>query len=130
MNKISNIIVVIGALIIVYFIVQKNLSPHTIAHTKIKNIEDLRPELEEIFNIKTESFPEEGVLKINIARKDIKVLSHDWQLDPFMGLSSWIAFQAGTKKNIDIMAMGDLVLFEDEVNIAINTAIDNGIQVT
>jgi hypothetical protein len=45
-----------------------------------------------------------------------------------MGLTSWAAFLAG--KKADTMVMGDLVLFEDEVNPVMSAALDNGLEVT
>jgi hypothetical protein len=47
-----------------------------------------------------------------------------------MGLTSWAAFVPGEKGGIEAMVMGDLVLFEDEVNIAMSAALDNGLGVT
>jgi hypothetical protein len=49
-------------------------------------------------------------------------------MPPFMGLTSWAAFKTGVKE--DTMAMGDLVLFQDEVNAAMSAALDNGLNVT
>ena len=51
-------------------------------------------------------------------------------MKPFMGITSWIAFQKGVKEGIEIMVMGDLVLFEDEVNSAISIALENSVEVT
>src|SRR5262249_8168629 len=44
------------------------------------------------------------------------------------GFTSWAAFQAG--KASTCMVMGDLVLFEDEVNAAMSAALDAGLAVT
>jgi rhodanese-related sulfurtransferase len=52
----------------------------------------------------------------------------EWKMPPFMGLTSWAAFLAG--KKADAMVMGDLVLFEDEVNPVMRVALDAGLQVT
>src|SRR5205814_265196 len=46
---------------------------------------------------------------------------------PFMGLGTWAAFQNG---HDGAMLMGDTVLFEDEVNPAIDAAFANGLEVT
>jgi hypothetical protein len=45
-----------------------------------------------------------------------------------MGLTSWAAFMEGTKT--EAMVMGDLVLFEDEVNPVMSAALQNGLSVT
>ena len=71
---------------------------------------------------------EEGVFKVSAPRNDIKVSVDRWQMPPFMGLTSWAAFKPGMKE--DAMVMGDLVLFQDEVNAAMSAALDNGLSVT
>lgn len=70
----------------------------------------------------------EKVFKISFPRTDVKVSVNGSQLDPFMGLTSWIAF---TPTNDDhFLMMGDLVLFEDEVNPVMSTLFENNIDVT
>jgi hypothetical protein len=49
-------------------------------------------------------------------------------MPPFMGLTSWAAFTAA--KDQPTMVMGDLVLFQDEVNSVMSAALDNGLSVT
>jgi hypothetical protein len=71
---------------------------------------------------------EEGVFKVSAPRNDVKVSVDKWQMPPFMGLTSWAAFKSGMKE--DAMVMGDLVLFQDEVNAAISAALDNDLKVT
>ena len=46
----------------------------------------------------------------------------------FYGLDPWAAFQPSMK--VGAMVMGDLVLFQDEVNPVMTAALDNGLQVT
>jgi hypothetical protein len=71
---------------------------------------------------------EEAVFKVSAPRTDVKVSVDKWQMPPFMGLTSWAAFKPGMKE--DTMVMGDLVLFQDEVNAAMSAALDNGLNVT
>ncbi len=71
---------------------------------------------------------EEGVFKVTSPRNDVKVSVDKWQMPPFMGLTSWAAFTAG--KEQPTMVMGDLVLFQDEVNSVMSAALDNGLSVT
>jgi hypothetical protein len=71
---------------------------------------------------------EEGVFKVSAPRNDVKVSVDKWQMPPFMGLTSWAAFKPGMKE--EAMVMGDLVLFQDEVNVAMSAALDNGLNVT
>ena len=67
---------------------------------------------------------EERVFKITFPRTDVPVEVDGWKMKPFMGLTSWAAFRKGVEK--ESIVMGDLVLFEDEVNpvmsIALKTA--------
>ena len=70
----------------------------------------------------------EGVFKIFAPRNDVVITVDQWSMPSFMGLTSWAAFSAG--KKADAMVMGDLVLFEDEVNPVMSAALANGLQVT
>jgi hypothetical protein len=45
-----------------------------------------------------------------------------------MGLTSWATFMEGGQA--DAMVMGDMVLFEDEVNPVMSAALENGLEVT
>lgn len=69
----------------------------------------------------------EKVFKASFPRTDIKVSVDQVFLDPFMGLTSWAAF---TPMNDKFMMMGDLVLFQDEVNPVLSILLDNGLEVT
>src|SRR5262245_62027766 len=71
---------------------------------------------------------EEGVFKVSFPRTDVKVIADGWAMKPFMGLTSWAAFQKGKKGQT--MVMGDLVLFEDEVNPVMSAALGNSLDVT
>src|SRR5215467_12195658 len=80
-------------------------------------------QIEQITGVKGAFNKEEGVFKITAARNDVKVSVDGWTMPPFMGLGSWAAF---TESKSGAMVMGDTVLFEDEVNPAMSTALDNG----
>ncbi|NUM55146.1 MAG: DUF1259 domain-containing protein [Candidatus Hydrogenedentes bacterium] len=71
---------------------------------------------------------EEGVFKVTYPRKDVTVRVDGTVLPPFMGLTSWAAFKEGEKAQA--MVMGDMVLFQDEVNPAMSAALENGLAVT
>src|SRR5215213_3399503 len=71
---------------------------------------------------------EEGVFKVTYPRGDITVTVDGTTLPPFMGLTSWAAFMSGTDE--EAMVMGDIVLFQDEVNPVMSVALDNGLAVT
>jgi hypothetical protein len=78
---------------------------------------------------KPEKSPD-GVVKASFPRKDVEVAVDGWKMPPFMGLTSWVAFTAGRKGVADAMIMGDLVLFEDEVNPVMSVLLEHGVQVT
>lgn len=71
---------------------------------------------------------DEGVFKVSFPRSDIKVAVDGVTLPPFMGLTSWAAFMPGMKA--PAMVMGDMVLFQDEVNPAMSVALEGGLAVT
>ena len=84
--------------------------------------------IEQITHLKGKWNAEEAVFKVSQPRIDVKVSVDQWQMPPFMGLTSWAAFKAGMKE--DAMVMGDLVLFQDEVNPVMSVLFDNGVEVT
>jgi len=72
----------------------------------------------------------DGVVKASFPRQDVDVTVDGWKMPPFMGLTSWAAFSPGRLGVADAMVMGDLVLFEDEVNRVMSKLLDGGVQVT
>ncbi|MGE0378571.1 MAG: DUF1259 domain-containing protein, partial [Planctomycetaceae bacterium] len=84
--------------------------------------------IEEVAGAKGTLNKDEGVFKVSYPRTDIKVSIDGTTLPPFMGLTSWAAFMSGMKE--EAMVMGDMVLFQDEVNPAMSAALDNGLAVT
>lgn len=84
--------------------------------------------IEQITELKGTWSASEGVFKVSQPRNDVAVKVDEWKMPPFMGLTSWAAFIAGNKA--DAMVMGDLVLFEDEVNPVMSAAFANGLEVT
>jgi len=70
----------------------------------------------------------EGVFKVTSPRTDVKVSVDGWAMPPFMGLTSWAGFVDGKKE--EAMVMGDLVLFQDEVNTVMSALFESGIKVT
>lgn len=83
--------------------------------------------IDQLTGLKGKMNQAEGVYKVTFPRDDVKVSVAGWQMPPFMGLGTWAAFQGTNDK---AMMMGDTVLFEDEVNPAMSTALDNGLSVT
>jgi hypothetical protein len=78
---------------------------------------------------KPEKSPD-GAVKASFPRKDVNVVVDGWKMPAFMGLTSWAAFSPGRKGVAEAMVMGDLVLFEDEVNPVMSKLLDARLQVT
>jgi hypothetical protein len=72
----------------------------------------------------------DGVVKASFPRKDVEVAVDGWKVAPFMGLTSWVAFTPGRKGVAEAMIMGDLVLFEDEINPVMSALFEHNLQVT
>jgi len=70
----------------------------------------------------------ERVYKVPFPRTDVPVSVDGWPLPPFMGLTSWVAFESAG--GAQVMMMGDLVLFQDEVQDALGALLDTGAEVT
>lgn len=85
-------------------------------------------EFEKITGLKGTYNRSEKVFKASFPRTDVKVSVNGWPLDPFMGLTSWAAFSP--MSNNHFMVMGDLVLFEDEVNSVMSTLFESDLNVT
>jgi hypothetical protein len=71
---------------------------------------------------------QEAVFKVSLPRTDVKVTVDGGSMPPFMGLTSWAAFTETRASNA--MVMGDLVLFQDEVNPVMSVALGDGLSVT
>ena len=84
--------------------------------------------IEQATGLKGTFSKEENVFKVSKPRSDIKIVVDGWTMPPFMGLTSWAAFTPA--HDGQTMMMGDTVLLEDEVNPAISTALDGGLEVT
>ncbi|MEY2518533.1 MAG: hypothetical protein QOF24_292 [Verrucomicrobiota bacterium] len=70
----------------------------------------------------------ENVFKVSAPRDDVKVSVEAMPMAPFLGLTSWAAFTE--MKPGSAMVMGDIVLFQDEVNPAMSAAFNGGLEVT
>ena len=75
----------------------------------------------------TATTTDDGVVRIAWARTDVPVRVDNMPLKPFAGLGSWAAF---TRAPHGAMAMGDTVVFEDEVTPAMDAAFEHGLEVT
>jgi hypothetical protein len=70
----------------------------------------------------------EKVLKVNIPRNDLKVTVAGVQTPTPFGFGGWVAMTKGDG-GLDV-AMGDLVLLEDEVNPVMSALLEHGLEVT
>jgi len=84
--------------------------------------------IEQLTGIKGAWNAAEGVFKVAQPRTDLPVSVDGWTMPPFMGLTSWAGFIAGTRS--EAMVAGDLVLMEDEVNPVMSALLDAGLSVT
>src|SRR5438552_11335464 len=69
----------------------------------------------------------DDVLKLSVPRKDLRIVVDGFEIIPFMGLTSWVAFRKGPHHTT---LMGDIVLLEDEIAGAVSAAIESGLYVT
>jgi hypothetical protein len=69
----------------------------------------------------------DGVVRVAWPRTDVAVTVDGMPLKPFAGLGSWGAF---TPTAHGAMVMGDTVVFQDEVDAAMDAAFANGLEVT
>lgn len=70
---------------------------------------------------------DDGVVRIGWSRNDVEVTVDGMPLPPAAGLGSWAAFIA---TDTGAMVMGDTVVFQDEVDAAMDAAFANGLEVT
>jgi hypothetical protein len=68
-----------------------------------------------------------GVYRVGLPRTDLKVKVDNVEVKPGFALGSWLAFE---KMGNEVMAMGDLVLLDTEINPVMSKLLDAGIQVT
>jgi hypothetical protein len=84
--------------------------------------------IESITGLKGVLNEKENTFKVSKPRNDVAISVDQARLAPFMGFTSWAAFTPGMKDRT--MVMGDMVLFEDEVNPVMSAALDKGLEVT
>jgi hypothetical protein len=97
-----------------------------VAHAQQKSVAG--DEIDRITGARGTLNKDENVYKVSFPRDDVKVSVDGVKMPPFMGLTSWAAFKPGMKEQA--MVMGDIVLFQDEVNSAMSAAFDAGLSVT
>ena len=83
--------------------------------------------IEQLTGLKGQWNEKEGVFKVQVPRSDLAVTAAGAKLTPPLGLTAWAAF---TKAGTHTVVMGDMVLTEDQVNPAMDAALQNGLEVT
>jgi len=96
---------------------QPSDSPATLDTAKIEQLTGVKGKLDKA----------ESVFKISHPRTDLNTTVAGVKMLPEMGLTSWVGFQSVGDQ---VMAMGDIVLLEDQVNPVLSAALDNGLEVT
>ena len=69
----------------------------------------------------------DGVVKVTWARDAVPVTVDGMPFAPSAGLTTWAAFQG---MGSGAMVMGDTVVFEDEVDAAMDAAFAHGLEIT
>jgi uncharacterized protein DUF1259 len=87
-----------------------------------------RAQIDQITGAKGAYTAAEDTHRVSFPRTDVKVRVDGWPMQPFMGITSWAAFTAAPDGQV--IAMGDLTLFEDEVNPVMSALLDSGLEVT
>jgi hypothetical protein len=83
--------------------------------------------IEQVTGLKGQWNEKEGVFRLQVPRSDLSVLAAGTKITPPLGLTAWAAF---TKAGAHAVVMGDIVLTEDQVNLAMDAALQNGLEVT
>jgi Domain of Unknown Function (DUF1259) len=69
----------------------------------------------------------DGVLKVSVPRNEVRVILDGFEIIPFMGLTSWVAFCQGPHH---ATLMGDIIVLEDEIKDAMAAVIQAHLYVT
>lgn len=88
---------------------------------------DTLAKIESLTDAKGEFIEKEGVYKVGFPRSDLKVNVSGVKMSPAMGLGVWASFK--TDGNTAIV-MGDTVMTDDQVNLVLSAALENGLEVT
>lgn len=83
--------------------------------------------IEQLTGLKGKLNEKENVFKVSYPRMDIDLTVAGAKVTPPFGTTAWVAF---TPAMGGVMAMGDLVMTEDQVNAVMSEALNDGLQVT
>lgn len=85
-------------------------------------------DFESLTGLKGQYDESKKVFSVKWPRDDVKIIVNGITMDPFMGLTSWVAFKP--LNDNESMIMGDLVLLQDEVNPVLSTLLKENFSVT
>src|SRR6266513_899850 len=78
-------------------------------------------QIDQLTGLKGKLNEKEGAYKISFTREDVTVFVDGWKIQAFMGLSTWAPLTKATHR--EAMVMGDSVVLEVEVNLAMFVAL-------
>lgn len=84
-------------------------------------------QIENLTGAKGEFEGESGLIKVTVPHTELKVNSMGVKLTPALGLASEISFQPLAS---EVEMTGKVILFEDQVNFALKTALDHDLNIT
>ncbi len=90
--------------------------------------EQQRARIDELTAAKGAYTAAEDVHRVSFPRGEVSVRVDGRLTHPFLGITSWAAFTSGGAQ--EVLVMGDLALFEDEVNPVMSAALEAGLEVT
>ena len=90
-------------------------------------VERLDPDVIGAASDATPTVTEDGVVRIGWSRGDVEVTVDGFNLPAAAGLGSWAAF---TSMGDHAMVMGDTVVFQDEVDAAMDAALAHDLEIT
>ncbi len=113
--------------VVILIACQQSPAPERGQHPEPAAVVQLDPKLVEDGAQAKATVTADGVVRIAWARTDVAVKVDGTPLRPFAGLGSGAAFKA---REHSAMVMGDTVVFEDEVDAAMDAACAGGLKVT
>ncbi len=112
--------------IISHFIFSFLILTHVNAEKENASVLDTT-QLENLTGAKGELDSESHVFKVSLPQPDLKASAAGVKLTPALGLRSWAAFKSLSSEG---EVRGDIILFEDQINLVLKEALENGLNIT
>lgn len=110
-----------------FLLITLDVSGDLLAQSAAKKSALNTAKIEQLTGLKGSLDKNEDVFKVTFPRDDLKAKVGKVKLTPALGLTAWTAF---TKTGDHVMAMGDIVMTERQVNAVMDTALQSGLEVT